>query len=240
VALTVKDAVGPQVLKLPRPLKGRTLQLKVDKARAGSKFQDLVLSELRLVDPQGSLTVRTPELEEQRKSLLAQVAGTGLEKIVDGRWRKRCEAKAYVVRTLKLRGNRSFFFHGVVDETGGTSGEYDETLEGAWVVKKVEAPWATLELFGRRHRFDTVLEKVAGEWDFQEVESQSPAGGTLEIARVADLGEQAFQQLVAEWAKAPHQQVVDCVGQPGHTYAELVAADAFFIRGKMVTELLSR
>jgi hypothetical protein len=41
-------------------------------------------------------------------------------------------------------------------------GEYDETVEGAWVVKKVEAPWATVELFGRRHRFDTVL--IEASW----------------------------------------------------------------------------
>jgi hypothetical protein len=240
VALNVKDGVGAQVLKLPRPLKGRTLRLKVDKAKAGSKFQDLVLSELLLVDAQGSLTVRTPELEQQRKEFLAQLAGTPLEKIVDRRWRKRCEPEAYVVRDLKLRGNRSFFFHDVVAETGQTKGEYDETMEGAWVVKKVEAPWTTVELFGRRHRFDTTLEKVAGDWEFLELESQRAGGGTLEIARVADLGEQAFQQLVSEWAQAPQKQVVDCVGKPGHTYADLVAADAFFIRGKVVNELLSR
>jgi hypothetical protein len=240
VPLTVKDVSGAQVLKLPQPLKGRILRLKVDKAKAGPKFPDLVLSELLLVDPQGPLTVRTPELEQQRKELLAQVAGTGLEKIVDGRWRKRCEAETYVVRTLKLRANRSFVFHDVVAETGKNSGEYDETVEGAWVVKKVEAPWTTVELFGRRHRFDSVLKKVAGEWDFQEVESQRAGGGTLEIARVADLGEQAFQQLVAEWAQGPQRQVVECVGEQGHTYADLVASDAFFIRGKTVTELLSR
>jgi hypothetical protein len=189
------------------------------------------------VDLQGSLSVRTLELEQLRRELLAQVAGTNLEKIVDRRWSKRCEAEAYVVRTLKLRSNRSFFFHDVVAETGKNSGEYDETVEGAWVVKKVEAPWTTIELLGRRHRFDTVLKKVAGEWDFQEVESQSAGSGTVEIARVADLGEQAFQQLVAEWAKAPQRQVVDCVGQPGHTYADLVASDAFFIRGKATPTL---
>jgi hypothetical protein len=240
VPLMVKDVSGEQVLKLPQPLKGRVLRLKVDKAKAGPKLPDLVLSELLLVDAQGPLTVRTPELEQQRKELLAQVAGTGLEKIVDGRWRKRCEAEAYVVRTLKLRSNRSFVFHDVVAETGKNSGEYDETVEGAWVVKKVEPPWATVELFGRWHRFDMMLKKVAGEWDFQEVESQRAGGGTLEIARVADLGEQAFQQLVTEWAKGPQRQVVDCVGKPGHAYADLVASDAFFIRGKAVTELLSR
>jgi hypothetical protein len=240
VPLTVKDVSGEQVLKLPQPLKGRILRVKVEKAKAGPKFPDLVLSELLLVDPQGPLTVRTPELEQQRKELLAQVAGTGLEKIVDGRWRKRCEAEAYVVRTLKLRSNRSFLFHDVLAETEKNSGEYDETVEGVWVVKKVEAPWVTVELFGRRHRIDTVLKKVAGEWDFQEVKSQSAGGGTVEIARVADLGEQAFNKLVAEWAKSPHRQVVDCVGQQDHSYADLVKADAFFIRGRTVTELLSR
>jgi len=240
VPLTVKDVSGEQVLKLPRPLKGSTLRVKVDKAKAGPKFPDLVLSELLLVDSQGPFTVRTPELEQQRKQLLAQVAGTGLEKLVDGRWSKRCEAEAYVVRTLKLRGNRSFLFHDVVAETGKNSGEYDETVEGTWIVKKVEAPWATVELLGRRHRFDTELKMVAGEWEFQEVESLRTGSGTLEIARVADLGEQAFQQLVAEWAKGPQRQVVDCVGKPGHTYADLVASEAFFIRGKAVTELLSR
>jgi hypothetical protein len=34
--------------------------------------------------------------------------------------------------------------------------------------------------------------------------------------------------------------VVDCVGQQGHAYKDLVASEALVIRGKLVTELLSR
>ena len=54
------------------------------------------------------------------------------------------------------------------------------------------------------------------------------------------MDEKAFQQLVAEWSKGVQKSVVGCVGKKGNTYPELVAADAIFVRGPAVTELLSR
>jgi hypothetical protein len=240
MVLKVKDVQGAQLLKLPKPVKGSTLKLTVDKVIAGKKYPDLVLSELRFVDPQGPVTMRPHDVDARRKAYKALLAGTNLEKIVDRSWRKRCPDESYVVRTLKLRGDHTFYLFDVVDETGGERPQYDQVLDGGWAVKKADKPWSTLELAGRRHRIDTRIVEIAGELGPEETESRGVGGGKLEIARVADLDEKAFQSLVAEWSKGPHKYEVSCVGKPGHTYAELVAADAILVRGTLMTELLSR
>ncbi|WP_224242077.1 discoidin domain-containing protein [Hyalangium gracile] len=240
IPLKVKDAQGAQLLELPRPVKGRTLVLKVDKAVAGKKYADLVLSELYLVDAQGPVTVRTPDVEERRKAFLAQLAGTSLEKLVDRSWHKRCPDESYVIRTLKPRSDHTFYLLDVVGETGGERHEYDLILEGSWAVKKADKPWSTLELIGKQRLVDTKLVGEPGDLSPEETESLGAGGGKLEVARVADLDEKAFQALIAEWTRGPHKLVVNCVGKPGHTYKELVAADAILVRGKPMTELLAR
>ncbi len=236
IVLKVKDASGPQMLKLPAPVKGKTLKLTVDKAIAGTKYPDLVLSELRLVDAQGPLSVRTTDTDARRKAFQAALANTSLGKVVDRSWSKRCETgNGHMTRTFKARTNHTFVFY---DQVTGTENDedYDEVLDGAWVVKKVARPWAAIELYGRRHRVES------RSWNPYEeprdTESTRIGGGTLEIARVADLDEPSFQKLVAEWSNAPQSQAVPCMGKEGNTYKELVAADAILVRGPAVTELL--
>ena len=174
IPLKVKDVQGSQLIKLPKPVKGRTLVLKVDKAIAGKKYADLVLSELRLVDAQGPVTVRTPDVEERRKAFQTSLADTSLARIVDRSWHKRCEDKAYVIRTLKVRSDHTFTLTNVVGETGGSRPEYDLFLDGSWAVKKEDEPWSTLELVGRQHRVDTKVVKVAGEWSRRTRSLEAP------------------------------------------------------------------
>lgn len=245
IVLKVEDKYGAQNLMLPAPVKGKTFKLTVDKAIAGSKYPDMVLSELRFIDSKGTLTLRTPDVEDRRKAFQSTLAGTSFAKVVDQSWHNRCAHElASVARTLKLRSNHTFVFYEVSTEGGAEEGskpDHDEVLDGAWVVKKTAKPWTSVELYGRRHQVNTKTTWVPyGDPEQQSKESTRIGGGTLEIARVADMDEKAFQQLVDEWSKGVQKSVVACVGKKGHTYPELVAADAIFVRGPAVTELLSR
>ncbi|WP_224363008.1 NADase-type glycan-binding domain-containing protein [Hyalangium versicolor] len=245
IVLKVGDKSGPQVISLPAPVKGKTFKLTVDKAIAGSKYPDLVLSELRLVDAQGTLTVRTPDMEERRKVFQGELANTSLAKVVDQSWYNRCaEQSGLVVRTLKLRSNHTFVFYDNTQGEGDPDKGVDESkevLDGAWVVKKSAKPWTAIELYGRRHVIRTTTGWVPyGDVEEKSTESTRIGGGTLEIARVADLDEKAFQQLAAEWLGGVQGRSVGCLATAGHTYKELVAVDALFVRGPAVTDLFSR
>jgi hypothetical protein len=239
ISLGVKDTSGAQKLALPAPVKGSTFKLTVEKAIAGSRYPDLVLSELRLVDSQGPLTVQTPDVEERRKAFQAELAGSSLAQVVDQSFHKHCPAESgFVDRSFKLRSNHTFVFYDAVYTSGVSELKYDETLDGAWVVKTKGKPWTTIELFGRRHRVDTESWMPYGD-DNPKTESTRIGGGKLEIARVADMDKKGFEKLVAEWAKGPQKAAVSCVGPGGFSYEALVKAEALFVRGPAVTELLA-
>ncbi|PTL80902.1 hypothetical protein [Vitiosangium sp. GDMCC 1.1324] len=236
VSLDVKDASGVQTLKLPAPMKGRVWKVSVEQVYPGKRYPDMVLSELRLVDAQGPLGVRTPDGDERKHALEAGLKGSPLAKVANQRWLGRCapsDAEARSDRQLKLRTNNTFVFY---DNSGDEASSMSEVLDGAWVVKNASGPWATVELFGRRHRSETNWDPYA---DTATKDTVRIAGGKLEVARVADLGRQEFEKLVAEWSKGTQSAKVECVGKEGNSYEDLVKSNAFVVRGTAVTDLFA-
>ncbi|QRO02099.1 hypothetical protein JRI60_25355 [Archangium violaceum] len=235
VSLAVKDANGVQTLKLPAPMKGRVWKLAVEEVYPGKRYPDMVLSELRLVDAQGPLGVRTADAAERQRTLEAGLTGSPLEKVINHRWSGRCITNNDIndPRRFKLRTNNTFVYY---DNNAAEETSVSEVLDGAWVVKNASGPWASVELFGRRHRSETNWDPYA---DSTTKDTVRIAGGKLEVARVADLGRQEFEKLVAQWSKGTQADKVRCVGEQGNTYDDLVKADAFVVRGTAVTDLFS-
>jgi|GEM_PF-2943143 len=236
VSLGVKNASGMQTLKLPAPMKGQVWKVLVEDVYPGKRYPDLVLSELRLVDAQGPLGVRTPDMAERKQALEKSLVGSPLEKVVNRRWSGRCTELGAGTweRHFKLRGNHTFV---VYDGSPDDEEQLTQVLDGAWVVKSASGPWTVVELFGRRHTSETSWDPYA---DMAKKEMVRIVGGKLEVARVADLGQQQFKKLVAEWAEGTQSFKVGCVGTEGNSYEDLVKADAFIVRGTAVTDLFAR
>jgi hypothetical protein len=236
VSLDVKNASGMQTLTLPAPTKGRVWKVAVTEVYPGTRYPDLVLSELRLVDARGPLGVRTPDGAERKLALEKSLVGSPLEKVINRRWRGRCGEidMGTSERRFKLRSNHTFVFY---DDTGDEDTKVSEVLDGAWVVKSASGPWAAVELFGRRHKTETKWDPYA---DTAKKDSVRIAGGKLEIAWVADLGQQAFEKLMAQWSKGTQALKVNCLVLENHSYEDLVKADAFVVRGTAVTDLFAR
>ncbi len=237
VSLAVKDASGPQTLKLPAPVKGTTFTLTVEKALAGKKYPDLVLSELRLVDKQGPLTVRTPDLEERTQALAAKVASTPLTDVVDRSWSNRCEPLgADSSRRLRLRTNHTFVIY-----ENATQGDnaIEDVADGTWVMQKSGNPWTTVEVFGRRHRSEVSWEPYSSD---VPKDTTRIIGGKLEIARVRDLSLAEFQKTISGW-KSGDNAIAGCVdapeGQEGRaTYKDLVKQGAIIVRGTALSDIM--
>lgn len=235
VSMEVADAQGPQVLMLPAPVKARKIVLEIEKVTKGTKYPDLVLSELRFHDTVGTFGLDTPDRAEQKAELEGAVRGKALGEVVDRLAESACSDGGS--GRLKLRTDHSFVWYGSSSDWG--SGQVvDEVFDGAWVVKKQGTPWSTVELFGRRHRTESTWqpygESVAG------AESVRIGGGALEVARVADLTAKDLDALVASWGSGPAASRVGCFEMDyGDEYRDRLAAEgAIVVKGKAITDVL--
>jgi hypothetical protein len=240
--LDVADRMGAQRLALRKPVVASTLTLRIDSVWPGTRYPDLVLSELRFWDAAGPFTVRTPDREAQRAALLAAAKGRPLSEVIDRWYRAACgsEGREYAGhgadRTLKLRSDHTlvaYESHFAVDQPGHRS----EVLDGTWVPSKLGSPWTEIELFARRHRTET---SWVSEYEERRAETDRIAGGKIEVTRARNLAPEALAALVSEWAAGPARWRLACLS-PAADLAEvrrkLVDLDAILVRGPAITEV---
>ncbi len=166
--IPVADVSGMQQLSLPTPVTGQRFVLTVAAATPGSKYQDLVISELRLRDVAGPFTLDTPDLAEREQALMDHIQGTDLDRIVDRVWRGLCNEGV----RLSLRSNHSFVSYRQLDDP--MEDDVREIFDGAWVVKALGEP-NSIQLFGRAHRAETTWVPYG---DVQVQTTERIAGGT--------------------------------------------------------------
>ena len=243
VSLAVKDTSGVQRLPLPAPLKGRVWTVRVEGVYPGKSYPDLVLSELRLVDARGPFGLSTPEADTRQQALRTRLAKSPLGKVVDRSWHGVCSStREDSKRRLKLRSQGTFVFYEDAESTefagSDDSDHRTEVFDGAWVMKNGKGPWVSVELFGRRHR----IEKHWAPYADQKLDKDTVriAGGSLEVARVADLDADEFQAYLSDWSTSVQSERVDCVKRDKMDQASLVAREAVFVRGKAITDLFAR
>jgi len=231
----LRDAMGAQKLVLPAPLKISRLKLVIVEATAGTKYPDLVISELRFWDSSGPFTVATKDAAEREAALKSEIATSPLTKLVDRRLSALCGpsgSREGANRTLKLRTNHTFVGY---DEQVVGGRRRKEVSDGVWVPTRPAAPWAEVELYGRRHRVETswrAYEEMANR------ETDRIVGGRIELARLEDLGAGGFAALIAEWKKGPARLQVACVTNAAAQFPDLVQRGGIVVRGPAFTDLL--
>lgn len=190
VTLAVADTQGAQRIEFPEHLQGKRWELEITKATPGTRYEDLVISELRLVEGDQPCGLATTDLATRQEDLLQSLSGKPLREVVDRHLVSLCGEGAGLQGSLKLRSNQSFVRY---EEFDGDGEDSQEVFDGAWVVSSLGTPWSTLKLYGRRH-------SIATEWmpyqDDLKVESTRISGGAVEVARVEDLGPEAFEAVL--------------------------------------------
>lgn len=233
--LKLADKMGPQKIALDEPVRGKVFELTIRKARRGSRYPDLVLSELRLWDAAGPLSVVTDDMQQRRQALLEQIAGGPLEQVVDRQYACACCVQRST--RLKLRSNHTFVWY--EDDQTADGESRSEVFDGAWVMAKSKPPAALIKLYGRRHRTAAKFDPYAGN----EVESSVRiGGGKLQLVRLADIDPAQFATLVKRWQRGPARDRVACLGLPEQDLAavleRLVVREAILVRGRAITDLL--
>lgn len=149
---------------LEAPLSGSTLTLTLGEGHRGTRYEDLVITELRFVDAEGVFG-----LDAGPRSSAARVeANPVLRPWLDRRLGGVCHNAA-----LKLRSNGSF--------VAWSGDDMDrEVLDGSW-----EPTPDGLQVFGRRHRVERVWKPYLGE---ESKEVTKVSGGALRAALVSSGG----------------------------------------------------
>lgn len=218
--LTLKDAQGSQKLALPKPVSTRSLTLTIKEAYPGTKYDDLVLSELRVWDAEGPRAIATGDLAERAEALKAELAGGPLKTFADRTLRSACRGQGSEVEA-KFRTNHSFVIY-------RASAEEKEVSDGTWILKDGK----TVELFGRSHRSE-----ASGPYESPgQKETTSIIGGPLKVTRVADLKKAAYEAMLAKFTEGPLQWSFDC--DAVNDFGKLSAAGALVLEGRALTAIL--
>ena len=218
IELALKDAQGSQKLMLPKPVNTKSLTLTIKEAYPGTKYDDLVLSELRVWDAERPI---------ERASALKNEVGSGpLKNFVDKTLRSACQAPGYELEA-KFRSNHSFVVYRSAD---GENGAVKEVLDGTWILKDGK----TVELFGRSHRNESSNDPYATPGG---KETTSITGGALKVTRVGDLKKPDYDALVTKFTAGPLKWSFDCAQVKN--FEKLAAAGAFVVEGRAVTAILT-
>jgi len=233
VSFPVADTMGPQRLPLPRVMGAKLVTIAILEVVTGRSYDDLDVSEVRLWDPMGPVSVVSRDLTERTEPVRAQLASTGLGSVVDRRLQQVCPAAGE--RRLKLRDNLSFSYLG---PSGSADGLLREVFEGDWAPRVDTGPWTQVLLSGRRHPMQ--MSWVGPEADREDLSVVQDA----ELARVQDLGPEAFAELLKGWERGPQRFAVECVAAEAKKagvspFDFLVTREAILVRGKAFTDLLA-
>ncbi len=228
----LKDAMGAQKLELAAPVTAAVWTLRVDAAVRGTRYPDLVLSELRFWDAAGPFTVATSDAPQREAALREEIAGGPLPHLLDRLWVQACPKDG--TRHLKVRGNHTFVWyeaHGDDEDESATQ----EVFDGVYVPTQRSGPWARIELYGRRHRIERSWRPYE---DLARRETDRIGGGNVELTRLADLGAEGWKALAGQWKGGESAGRLDCVEDLAAAYDELVKRNAILVRGGPFQDLL--
>jgi hypothetical protein len=217
--LVVQDTQGSQKLTLPAGVKTKTVTLRIDDAVAGSRYKDLVLSELRLWDSHGPVTVRTSDQSARIQALQTQAKGTAVGQVMDTRMVGVCDEGGW--RELKLRSNHSFVWY--AEQESST-----QVFDGAWVMtSKTE-----VKLYGRMHAASEQWVPYEG---VRATEQVRIAGGGVTLTPVSSLSE---SQAAALFKRVGDRawETTSCLDGVG--YESLKSKGAVVVEGKALTDVV--
>lgn len=227
IEFAVRDVQGAQTLSLPKPTSVTTITLTIKDAFKGSKYDDLVLSELRVWDERGPRAIATPDLAERAAALKAEAAKTPLGALLDVNLRSVCEVDGYEFEA-KYRSNHTFVVYRTADDEDG---QLKEILDGTWILKDAK----TIELFGRSHRTEESYDPYASPGG---KETTGIIGGAVSVTRLKDMKQAEFEAVVKRFDASPVRWSFDCA--EARDYDGLQQRDAWVLQGRAVTAILAR
>lgn len=229
--LQVADTMGAQTLMFPAPVTTGSLTFAITEAVRGSKYRDLVVSELRLLTAEGPVELTTNDRTRLREANVRASEGTPLAPILDRQLSGHCQEtwEGYSSRTLKLRADHSFVAYSQAEDPMGD--DVEEIFDGSWVPAD---KGGAVKLYGRRH---TVRTSYSPYGSMDPEDTTRVAGGKVTVTAVSSLGKDGLAALLGRW-EAAGILAATCLETSDPPYDDLVAEGAVIIEGAALTDLM--
>ncbi|QSE99176.1 discoidin domain-containing protein [Fulvivirga lutea] len=195
LTFNVVDKQGEQVITFDKPLRGSNFTFTILEAYPGSKYQDLVISELKLIDNGMDVIVREDMTETIINNALSKVKGTVLENVIDRRLDNNEEMVDYTNnKSIILRSDYTFVAYQKTYE--GNQGE-EIVADGNWEIKDISTESAKIRVFGKYSKLSETFDYYGGDsqasfeqifQDFITITSKGVEGGKF-IPGIVNLGE---------------------------------------------------
>ncbi len=214
--LVVPDKQGPSVVDWSSKGRIKKLTLEIAKTKAGKRYPDLVISELRFSDKNGYFTIGTDDQAKLSSELKKSLANQPLYSVMDRQYESFCRLYSgsaeiaedrklsdFGLRKLRLRSNHRFVYYSQI-AIGDEAKIVSESIEGIWVPRSnrgKRGPWSRVDLYARRQQTG---QDISESYEVVTKNTKTRiVGGSLRIARIEDLGPKRFLALVRKWAKSP-------------------------------------
>lgn len=161
---TLEDKIGPQMVSLDEPVKGKDFEFTILEVYPGKVYQDLAVSELLFFDGTVPFVIRDETTEEALNALASSAKGSVLESYLDKRLKNVIEYPDFSSeRSLILRSNRTFVLY---DHTNASddSREIDKQVvaDGNWELLEQGNGYAKVRIFGKLFNLSETLEYYKG------------------------------------------------------------------------------
>ncbi len=131
------------------PLEGKDFVLRITEVYPGTKYRDLVISELRFYNGEDAFVVNTGGMENRKKKLMREASENGLDAVMDKRLYDYSEDVDYNrQQSLILRSNGSFILWFTKEEPEVNTIRY---ADGNWQIQDDKK----IKIFGRIHTLKT-------------------------------------------------------------------------------------
>lgn len=151
--LQLTDAQGTQLIALNKPLKTKTLKMVFDDIYKGTKYTDMVVSELAF---KANGQVFMPDNQTITQDIVTATynlaKNTPLENVLDKRFKNTsydANTGQYHNNTIILRSDRTFVVYDISKIAGESDTETEIVSEGNWEMQKSDANKVTIRVFGK-------------------------------------------------------------------------------------------
>lgn len=195
--IPLKNKSGLQKIKFNKTLNEvASLKLKIKDIYRGTKYKDVLISELRLIDDKGQIILpfikkKTQEVKEQHKTFIGHSWSSFLGDITDG---MDCDTGCYYKR-IRLRKNGTFvIYKDIKFENGG--GQSANVLEGNWAYHKNK-----IRIFGKKYSTSLTSSDYMKGQKNNTVPSAKIFQSYLTIKRYLDLSKKEKKKLISYYMK---------------------------------------
>ena len=178
--LNVSDTPDEQSLILPKPTIGKNFELKIEQVYPGTKYEDLVISELRLISDDKEYVLNESITEHIKEEAIEKIRGSVLEAYMDRKVDYNYEMDdVNDYRSMIIRSDYTFVVY-------QKSREYDDSMEviadGNWELIELTKESAKIRVFGKFSKLSESFDYYAGDLQtsfeqiFQDFLTLTPQG----------------------------------------------------------------